>query len=100
MISRIVPISNNTRITEIQCRTGVIIAHRRFGKKYRPLYRREIKKEDLPKICADCPDLPHCDELCEVALDFVDQGQRKSLREVLVEDLDYRAGQAGVDHDW
>jgi len=59
-----------------------------YGRDYKPIYRRSLKKEDLSMLCATCDKRQTCRELCPEVRRYVEQGQRKCLRELLTDRIE------------
>jgi len=68
---------------------------KQFAAAYRLIYEREYrrrpktapKRRDMSGFCEPCPKWSVCTELCPDALAYVEQDERKSVREVLKEDI-------------
>ncbi len=58
------------------------------GRQYNPEHFRrdywEIRKTELKRTCATCPDRGRCTVLCPDVLPFVNQDEKKSSRELLI----------------
>jgi hypothetical protein len=81
------PVSRQTAIDRVKKQFGAAYKHI-YGKDYVARPRRAVKKTDLRKSCDTCAARESCTELCPEVLYYIEQGQRGSSRELLVEDLD------------
>jgi hypothetical protein len=61
-----------------------------YGKKYIPeKIRKEIKKEDLAKVCSYCQERETCKHLCPSVLPYYLQDEVKGERELLLPEIKY-----------
>lgn len=62
-----------------------------YGKEHKPLLKKEIKPEDLPRTCARCEKWSTCTELCPKISAYVDQDTKYQRERPYEEKLDYLA---------